>query len=319
MAQPYLQADVPSDADYFNLCAELSDAYHDANQHTVHIQVSPAGGQWCSDDLIAKAVEFAQQHQTRVQMHMLETRYQRQYAYRQWGKSFVQHLDEIGALGPWLTLAHMVWVDEADLPLLAERGVGIAHNPSSNLRLRSGIAPVAKMKQAGITVGIGLDGHGLDDDQDYLREMRLAWILSNQPGAGASAPTIPAQTILGMGTLGGAAITLGSNVPLGKLEVGYLADIALVDWHAAQGLWQPDLTYVPDLLLHRTTRQHVAHVMINGQWVVQNGQSTTLDANTIGTAIQDELSRQDDSQREKMARAAQTLAPYLRRFYAQWD
>lgn len=132
-------------ADYFGLISDLLHTYHDTNSHTIHIQVSPAGGQWCSDELIAIAVEFAQRHQTRVQMHLLETRYQRQYAMRRWDKSFVRHLDEIGALGPWLTCAHMVWVDEDDLPLLAQRGVGVAHNPSSNLRLRSGIAPVAKM------------------------------------------------------------------------------------------------------------------------------------------------------------------------------
>ena len=319
MAQPFWQVDLPSHAEYFDLCAELYNTYHDPDQHTVHIQVSPAGGQWCSDELISTAVEFAQQHQTRVQMHLLETRYQRHYAYRRWDKSFEQHLEEIEALGPWLTLAHMVWTDETDLPLLADRGVGIAHNPSSNLRLRSGIAPVTKMKQAGLRVGIGLDGHGLDDDQDYLREMRLAWSLANQPGVGASASTIPAQTIWRMGTIDGAAITLGPTVPLGRLAVGYLADLVLIDWQAASGLWQPPLSQVSDLLLHRATRHYVTHVMVNGQWVIQNGQSTTLDATAITAAIREELRHQNSSEQQQMAHAAHSLAPHLRRFYAQWD
>lgn len=107
-------------------------------------------------------------------MHLLETRYQRTYARQRWAISFPQHLDAIGALGPWLTLAHMVWVAPDDLPLLAERGVGVAHNPSSNLRLRSGIAPPRAMLTAGVQVGIGLDGQALNDDQDMLRELRLA-------------------------------------------------------------------------------------------------------------------------------------------------
>ncbi|HEY9649562.1 MAG TPA: hypothetical protein V6C95_02785 [Coleofasciculaceae cyanobacterium] len=81
-------------------------------------------------------------------------------------------------------------------------------------------------------MGIGLDGHGLDDDQDYLRELRLAWTLSNKPGA--CSPTIDAQTIWQMGTSGGVAITLGNNVPLGRLIEGELADLVLIDWEQIQ-------------------------------------------------------------------------------------
>ena len=116
-------------------------------------------------------------------MHMLESPYQRDYAWRTWGRGFIEQLDSMGALGEWLTLAHMVWSEADDPALLAARGVSVAHNPSSNLRLRSGIAPIARYRQAGVNVGIGMDGHTLDDDQDYLREIRLAFTLGNRPGA----------------------------------------------------------------------------------------------------------------------------------------
>ena len=313
-ARMFLEPALLSGPDYFALCSDLFKTYHDAQQHTVHIQVSPAGGQWCSDELIQAAVDFAQRHQTRVQMHLLETRYQRHYAARRWGKSFVQHLEEIGALGPWLTCAHMVWVDESDLPLLAERGVGIAHNPSSNLRLRSGTAPVAQMLAAGIPLGIGLDGHALDDDQDYLREMRLAWTLSNQPGA--SSPTVEAARIWQMGTTGGVAITLGSDVPLGRLAAGALADLVLIDWQAVQGLWS-ELSPVEGLL-RRATRQQVKHVMVNGRWVVWDSCSQTLDEGMISSALRSELAKPNLTERQEAA-AAYRLATYLRRFYAEWD
>ncbi|MEM6530379.1 MAG: amidohydrolase family protein, partial [Chloroflexota bacterium] len=168
---------------YFAGLDALYKQYHDTETHRVHIQASPAGGQWCSDELIRRAVKWAKGHNTRVQMHMLETPYQRIYAFRKWGKSFVRHLNDIYALGNWLTLAHMVWMEDDEANLLAEAGVGIAHNPSSNLRLRSGIAPVAKMMIAHARlVGIGMDGHTLDEDHDFLREMRLAWTLANRPG-----------------------------------------------------------------------------------------------------------------------------------------
>ena len=309
-----------SQPDYFALCRELFHTYHDAEQHRVHIQVSPAGGQWCSDDLILAAVEFAQTHQTRVHMHLLETRYQRQYAYRQWGKSFVRHLEEIGALGPWLICAHMVWVDEEDLPLLAQRGVGIVHNPSSNLRLRSGAAPVAQMAAAGIPLGIGLDGMSLEEDQDYLREMRLAWTLGNQPGA--SSPTIDASTIWRMGTTGGVATTLGNNIPLGRLAEGELADLVLIDWAQMQTFARSQAAWLTpspiEMLLRHATHQHVKHVMVGGRWVVRDRLCQTLNEAIIRSALFEQIAKQDRTAQQEQAAAAQTLAKYLRRFYTEW-
>jgi cytosine/adenosine deaminase-related metal-dependent hydrolase len=315
IARPFLHPDVPGPDDYFGMCHTLFETYHDPEQHTIHLQVSPAGGQWCSDSLIAAAVDFARQHNTIVQMHMLETRYQQQYAYRKWGKSFIQHLEDQNLLGPWLTLAHMVWVEPDDLLLLADRDVGIVHNPSSNLRLRSGIAPLGGFVRAGLRTGIGLDGLSLDDDQDYFREMRLAWILSQQPGGGAGAPVVPADLIWKMGTVDGASVTLGSQVALGRLAAGYLADLVLVDWQAVRGLFDPPPEYMPSLLLHRATRCHVKQVMVNGRWVVKDGQCITLDEAGITATLKASLSRD----RQENPQQLELLVPYLRRFYAQWD
>ncbi len=321
LAEPFRRPSMPERGDYFAMCAELMRRFHDSEQHTAHIQISPAGGQWCSDELIAAAVDFAKTHHTRVQMHMLETRYQRAYAHRRWGKSFIQHLDDLGALGDWLTLAHMIWLDEEDFALLSARGVGVAHNPSANLRLRSGIAQLARLEQAGVRVGVGLDGHTLDDDQDYFRELRLAWALGNRPGA--SSPLVTAETMFRIGTTSGAAITLGAQTPLGKLEPGALADLVLVDWNAVRGEWAPDGFPSPEkalaFLLHRATRHHVIAVMINGVWVVRDGRSARVDERVIAHAIRAELARQQVTQSSPMLHAARTLAPYLRRFYADWD
>ena len=155
----------------------------------IHIQASPVGGQWASDALIQGATDWARANNTRVQMHMLESPYQRDYAWRTWGRGFIEQLDSMGALGEWADPgAHGVERGRRPGALLAARGVCVAHNPSSNLRLRSGIAPIARYRQAGVNVGIGMDGHTLDDDQDYLREMRLAFTLGNQPGAGSAGP-----------------------------------------------------------------------------------------------------------------------------------
>jgi len=303
--------------EYIVLADALFKQFHDVDNHTAHIQVSPAGGQWCSDTLILRCVAWAKLHGTRVQMHLLETRFQRQYAWRKWGKSFVMHLDEVGALGPWLTLAHMIWIDPGDILALAQRGVAIAHNPGSNLRLRSGIAPLAHMQAAGITLGIGLDGHALDDDQDYLREMRLAHTLSNLQlqQQTATASLTSARAILHMGTHGGAQATLGANVPLGRLEAGMLADCVLLDLDFSIWDYVEDTTGLVEALLNLTSRQHVRHVLANGEWVIRDGQHSRLNERELLRQISDELRRQPRPHQSSTVSAAAAVAPFLKRFY----
>jgi cytosine/adenosine deaminase-related metal-dependent hydrolase len=311
-----LNAPIALSADaYFDALTALYNAHHDPQQHRVHIQVSPAGGQWCSDALIIRAAEWAKAHQTRVQMHLLETVYQRTYAHKQFGKSFPRHLAALGVLDKRLTLAHMVWVDKDDFDLIADSGAGIAHNASSNLRLMSGIAPVAQLLNAGMRLGVGMDGHTLDDDQDYLREMRLAWTLANRPGVGSA--RVSPETIIELGTSGGAAITFGAGVPLGKLQAGCLADLVLIDWQAVLGLYAPNgglhADEIAPLFLRRAQRQHVRHVMVNGVWVVQDGRHLHLDEQAIAEAMRAEVAIQTRNT------AAPPLATAVRQFYQGWD
>lgn len=314
-AQAHASDNIDFSADaYFAMLEDLYAQHHDSDGDRVHIQASPAGGQWCSDRLILRACDWARRHDTRVQMHLLETRYQRQYAYKTWGTSFVRHLDEIGALGDWLTLAHMVWVEPADIDLLAERGVGIAHNISSNLRLRSGFAPIARMSAAGIPIGIGLDGHALDDDQDFLREMRLAWTLAN--GSGMNSPDISASQIWRMGTELAADISFGRAARLGRLETGARADLVLLDWEAIKGKQAPDdfppLGMLPAFLLRRAKRGQVRHVMVAGEWLIRDGRHARFDIA--------ELEREIWERVDFVTRAADyELGEYLRELYGRWD
>lgn len=296
---------------YFALLDDLYQNFHDSKRHRAHIQASPAGGPWCGDDLIIRACEWARARRTRVQMHMLETRYQAIYAHKTWGKSFIRRLDDIGALGDWLTLAHMVWVDDDDIELLAERGVGVAHNISSNLRLRSGIAPIARLAAAGVPVGVGLDGQTLDDDQDFLREMRLAWTIGNQGGMASA--DLGAETVWRMGTDVAADITFGADAALGELQIGGFADLVLLDYDVIRSPadYLP-LEMLPALLLRRLRRDHVRHVMVGGKWVLRDGEHTHFDARDVEREIWAHLDF-----------AAQSPPPRLdaclRKFYRDWD
>lgn len=306
--------------EYIALCDDLYTRFHDAENNTVHIQISPAGGQWCSDELIMASVEWAQRRGTRVQMHMLETKYQRLYAYRTWGKSFIRHLDEIGALGNWLTLAHMVWMDEEDRELLGARRVGMVHNVSSNLRLRSGI-PTRYMLVD--NTAIGLDGHSLDDDQDYWRELRLAWkvMMLKRPAL----PSLDglAEAFLKLALMASARITFGFTGMLGRMEPGMAADMQLIDFDAVRGAWVPDGYPEPDdvpaFLLHRANKSHVRHVMVGGRWCVRDGKCVTLDEASIAGEIRAALAAQDRSALRERRQAAAQLAPHIRRFYAAWE
>ncbi|MDZ4763404.1 MAG: amidohydrolase family protein [Chloroflexota bacterium] len=307
--------------DYFALCESLYQQYHDADGCTVHVQVSPAGGQWCSDDLILRCAAFAESHRTRIQMHMLETRYQQIYAQKTWGKSFIRHLDEIGALSERLTLAHMVYAEDADFELLSQHRVGIAHNPSSNLRLRSGIAPLAKLYyQDDIALGVGLDGQSLDEDQDYWRELRLALSLGAQ--AGMTAADLDAHHLLQLGSSGSTRVTFGSEAQLGQLYHHHLADLVLLDWKTAIGFWTPDVNYAvsfPEILLRRANRSHVRHVMAHGEWVIRDGQATKTDEAALEAELREALARVDRAVLRERAAQIQRLLPYVRQFYAVWE
>jgi cytosine/adenosine deaminase-related metal-dependent hydrolase len=198
------------------------------------------------------------------------------------------------------------------------------------------------MRSAGVAVGVGLDGHGLDDDQDYWRELRLAYTLGNMGSAltphpspswrGESghaqqfsnteySPLTPAA-VLTMGTVTGAAITLGEGIPLGRLAEGALADMMLVDWQALRGAWCPDdlptEAGLLDFLLHRAQPEHIRQVMVNGEWVVREGRSTRVDIDAVQAEIRARLNAQDVSVRQQNQQKAVALAHYVRRFYTGW-
>ncbi len=317
IAKPYTAASQMCITDYLSSCTDLFENYHDKEEYKIQISTSPVGGQWCSDELLIALINFSQARNLRVQMHFLETRYQRIYAYKRWNKSFLRHMDEIGALGPWLTCAHMVHPDPEDIFLLAENSVGVSHNPSSNLRLRSGIAPVADMLAEDVTLGIGLDDASLEDDQDYFREMYLAWKLANLSNTPNSIVT--PEDILHMGTAGGAAISMGAEVQLGKLKPGYLADLILLNMDSVKGNWSSLNLSSTASFLHYARRDHVEHVMVNGEWIVQNGRAVDLDQNSIEASLNDKLAQIDYSGLLETRREVERLLPYLRSYYAAWD
>src|SRR4051812_7684752 len=161
----------------------LVDAVASACQsETFDVQYGPAAVHWCTGELLEGIAEASAHTGRRVHMHLLETRYQRDWADQNFPDGIVRYLDSIRLLSPRLTLAHCAWARPDELALIAERGATISVNTSSNLHLRSGIAPLSEMMRQGCRVALGLDGAALDEDDDALREMRLADLLHGGTG-----------------------------------------------------------------------------------------------------------------------------------------
>jgi cytosine/adenosine deaminase-related metal-dependent hydrolase len=260
-----------SPKEYITLVDEVAAA---AAGPTFDVQYGPNGVQWCSDGLLSAIAEASQRTGRRIHMHLLETRYQRAWADATHPDGVVKHLDTLGLLSPRLTLAHCVWARPGELELLAERGVTIAMNTSSNLHLHSGVAPVAHMIDAGCRIAIGLDSSALDDDDDALREMRIWHLL--HVGNGFKVTVGREQTLRAAFANGRFSVINVDNG--GAIAAGSPADLLLLDWAAIDEDQLHDDIDPLLLMLTRATARHVRELIVGGRTVVKDGAVTGVDA-----------------------------------------
>jgi cytosine/adenosine deaminase-related metal-dependent hydrolase len=252
----------PSPREYLALVDDVAAA---AAGPAFDVQYGPNGVQWCSDALLEAIAGASHATGRRVHMHLLETRYQRQWADAAYPDGMVRMLDRIGLLSPRLTLAHAVWARPDEVELLAERGVVISVNTSSNLHLHSGIAPVQLMKKAGCRLALGIDSKALDDDDDALRELRLAYLLHAGTGFEFGSRCQALHAAVGNGRFAVTNIDDGS-----ALEAGGAADLLLLDWAALDddGLCN-DIDPI-NLLFSRATSRHIRELIVGGRTVVRD-------------------------------------------------
>ena len=189
------------------------------------IQYCPVGPQWVSDPALAAIADASAETGRRVHMHLLETRTQREWADHAYPEGIVGFMDTIGLLSPRLSVAHGVYLREDECELLAERGVIVSVNTSSNFRLRSGIAPVGQFLRTGVRFGVGLDAQPMDDDDDMLREMRLVWL--NHRGFGME-DVLGRDRLIEALTIDGRRAVLGEDGG-GRIAVGAPADLLVLD------------------------------------------------------------------------------------------
>jgi 5-methylthioadenosine/S-adenosylhomocysteine deaminase len=230
-----------------------------------------------SDATFRKIAKLAGEVDVPVHIHLHETEHEIERSLAEHGVRPLERLERLGLLGPGLIAVHAVHLTDGEIALLAKHGASVAHCPSSNLKLASGFAPVAKMAAAGINIAIGTDGAASNNRLDMFAETRLAALLAKAVARDAEA--LPAHAALHAATLGGAK-ALGLETRIGSIVAGKSADLAAVR------LAGPELSPCYDALsqlVYAAGREHVSDVWVAGRHLLQNGTTPLLDLGTLYT------------------------------------
>ena len=237
--------------------------------------VGPHSPYTCTQDILRSAASLAIEFDVPLLIHLSETRQEVENSRKEHGMPVIPYVKKQDVFDAKVLAAHCVHVDEGEIKTLLHHKVGVAHNPSSNLKLASGFAPISKMLEAGLKVGIGTDGPASNNDLDMFEEIRLAAFISK--GTSGDPTTLPAPMALTMATrMGAEAIQLGAIA--GSLEVGKRADLILLDisrvHNSPRFKREPEAIY--SQLVYSTQASDVTDVMVNGSWLMRDHQLLTL-------------------------------------------
>jgi len=253
-------------------CRRLIREHHDPRPRAMtRIALAPCAPFSVSEDLMRRTADLAREHGLRLHTHLAETLDEERYCLEVYGCRPTEFLRRLGWLGQDVWLAHCVHLNPEEIRLFGQTGTGVAHCPSSNFRLGSGIAPVRAMLEAGVSVGLGVDGSASNDSSNMLAEARQA-LLAHRLGH-APEHWITAEEVLWMATRGGARC-LGRD-DVGSLEPGKAADLILIDTrrlsYAGAG------SDILAALVFTPFPEPVDTVMVNGRVVVEAGELVGVD------------------------------------------
>lgn len=241
----------------------------------IKVSVDPHAVYTCSPELLIKSYSIAETYDVPFVIHLAETQDEVREISRRFGKTPVQHLADLGILTERVIADHCVWLSEEDRKLLAERNVKVVHNPESNLKLASGIAPVEDLLNRGVTVSLGTDGCASNNDLDMFSEMDTCAKLHK--GVMMDPTVLPAETVLRLGTTNGAR-TLGLDRYVGQIEPGMFADLIIVDFN------RPHLVpcyYPVSHIVYSARGSDVRDTMVHGRWLMRNRELLTIDLGEV--------------------------------------
>jgi 8-oxoguanine deaminase len=272
----------------------LIEKYHDPKPGSmVQIVLAPCSPFSVTSDLMRQSAKLAREYGAHLHTHLAETEDEEQFCLQKFGHRPVGYMQEVDWVGHDVWFAHAVWVNDEEIQVFAKHSCGVAHCPTSNMRLASGIAPIKEYRKAGVNVGLGVDGSASNDSSHLLAEVRNAMLLSRVKegitGFSASPPPSPAgrgaggevrklmtaREALYLGTRGGAAV-LGRN-DIGSLEVGKCADFFAVNLNRLEfaGMHDP----VSAVVFGQPIR--VDYTVVGGKFIVKEGQLVTADERKV--------------------------------------
>jgi len=252
----------------------LIEQYHDAGRGAMlRIVLAPCSPFSVTPDLMRQSAALARALGVRLHTHLAETVDEEQFCLEQFGHRPAAYMETLDWVGDDVWFAHSVHVNDAEIGMYARTGCGVAHCPSSNMRLASGIAPVAKFRAAGVKVGLGVDGSASNDGSHMLGEARQALLLARVLGA---PDALTARQALELATLGGAAV-LGRD-DIGSLGPGMCADFFSIDLNR---LDYAGALHDPVAAVIFCAPQRADYTVINGQVIVREGRVTTIDVPAV--------------------------------------
>lgn len=253
----------------------LYENFHNTADGRIKVWFAPHAPYTCPPEYLSKIVEAADQCKTGIHVHLAETQDELKQIRDGYGKTPTEYLNDLGVFKLPTLAAHSVYLTDSDIAILKEHNVGIAHNPSSNLKLASGIANIPKYLQAGLNVGIGTDGCSSNNTLNMFKEMTICSFVQK---VNAMDPTVlPAEEILKLATIGGAKAMRWDD-EIGTLEVGKKADLILVDLNKPH--FAPWNNSVSDLV-YSAQGSDVKTTIVNGKVLMKNYEVLTMDVEKI--------------------------------------
>lgn len=263
------RAEIAANVDLFKNC-------NNAAEGRIKVFFGPHAPYTASKELLDEVRDLASKFNTGIHIHVAETQKEVEDILEQTGKRPFEYLDDIGFLGPNVVAAHAVWLSGEEIDIIMDREVKISHNPCSNMKLASGISPVANMLSHDICVSIGTDGASSNNNLDLIEEMKTASLL--QKVATLDPKVLTSEETVAMATINGAR-TLGLENEIGSIEVGKKADLILIDTDEAN--MTPDSSCISSNVVYAAKGSNVDTTICNGKILMENRKLTTLDEEKI--------------------------------------
>ena len=261
--------EIRENLELFKACNGMADG-------RIKVFLGPHSPYTASEELLVKVRELADEYNMGIHIHVSETQKEINDSLEQRGIRPFEYLEKIGLLGPDVVAAHCVWLSDEEIEIIKKHDVKVSHNPCSNMKLASGVAPVSKLMEKGVCVSIGTDGASSNNNLDLIEELKTASLL--QKVSTLDPKVVSSDEAIQMATIRGAE-ALGLDSQIGSIEVGKKADLILIDTNAAN--MTPDSSNITSNIVYSANGSNVDTTICNGKILMENKKLTVLDEDEI--------------------------------------